>query len=161
MFVSMMRPIAGRVAAVMMVGGGLLVLPGCSVQEDSTPDPTAPAIGALADTPVVSLPPNIAQEFPEGPAYALGSYGGADYYAAYMDPAEPGDVGRLLCLIVALGEDEGAAWTCDTDSDQSTLTFLNVGPGDHTLVGDAVDTDYLTESGWKKVGLNVWARPHS
>lgn len=161
MFVSMMRPVAGRVVAVTMVGGGLIVLPGCSAQEDSTPEPTAPAIAALADTPEVSLPPNIAQEFPEGPAYALGSYDGADYYAAYMDTEEPDNLERRLCLIVALGQDQGAAWSCDTDSDQTTLTFLNVGPGDHTLVGDAVDTDDLPEGGWKKVGLNVWARPAS
>jgi hypothetical protein len=157
MFVSMISPVAGRVAAVVMVGGGLLVLPGCYAQEEPIPVPTAPAIAALADTPVVSLPAKIADDFPEGPAYALGSHNGVDYYAAYSDGPEPERLGRTLCLIIDTGEVEGAAWTCNVNSDDITLTMLNV-PGDHTLVGDAVDTHDLTETGWKKVGLNVWTR---
>jgi hypothetical protein len=160
MFASMTRPVVGRVAAMVMAGGGLFVLSGCYAQEEQQPVPTAPAIAALSDATVVSLPPEIADDYPEEPVYAVGSYNGVDYYVSYTDGQEPERLGRLICLITDTGGDDGTARICGADSDDITLTLLNV-PGDHTLVGDAVDTEHLTEGGWKKVGLNVWTRPGS
>ncbi|HRO31610.1 hypothetical protein [uncultured Citricoccus sp.] len=157
MCASMTRPAVGRVTTMVMVSGGLFVLSGCYAQEEPQPVPTAPAIAALVDTPVVSLPPESARDYPEEPAYAVGSYNGVDYYVSYTDGPEPERLGRLICLITDTGGDDGTARICGADSDDITLTLLNV-PGDHTLVGDSVDTDDLTESGWKKVGLNVWTR---